>query len=134
MNGIRRIEHFECSNSSRIEQRIGHPRFVFAHILKPHLPATFDQHGNYLDGDPGFDDSHDPSVSSAYMGQLIYVNKLVLDMIDSILQPDAESPIIVIAADHGYSDDRHHESSVRAKHSHSILNAVHLPYGGSAGL
>ena len=110
------------------------PKFVLAHIIKPHLPATFDQHGNYLDGDPGFDDSHDPSVSSAYIGQLIYVNKLVLDMIDSILQPDAEPPIIVIAADHGYSDDRHHEYLVRTKHSHSILNAVHLPYGGAAGL
>ena len=111
-----------------------HSRFVFAHILKPHLPATFDQHGNYLDGDPGFDDSHDPSVPNAYMGQLLYVNKLVLNMIDSMLQPDADPPIIVIAADHGYSDDRHHEYSVRARHSHSILNAVYLPYGGSTGL
>ena len=118
--------------SNRTESDV--PRFVFAHILKPHLPAAFDQHGNYLDGDPGFDDSHDPSVSSAYIGQLLYVNKLVLDMIDSMLQPDAEPPIIVIAADHGDTDGRHHEYSVRAKHSHSILNAVHLPYGGSTGL
>ena len=117
--------------SNRMET--DYPRFVFAHIIKPHLPATFDQHGN-IDGDPGFDDSHDPSVPNAYIGQLIYINKLVLNMIDSILQPDAEPPIIVIAADHGYSDDRHHEYWLRAKHAHSILNAVYLPYGGSTGL
>ena len=109
-----------------------YPRFVFAHFLKPHLPATFDQHGNYIDA--GFDDSHDPSVPNEYIGQLLYINKLVLNMIDSILQADSEPPIIVIAADHGYSDDRHHEYSVRAKYRHSILSAVHLPYGGSTGL
>lgn len=59
------------------------PKFVFAHILKPHLPATFDQYGNYLDS--GFDESHDPSIQNAYIGQLIYVNKMVLNTVDSIL-------------------------------------------------
>ena len=102
------------------------PKFVFAHIVKPHDPATFDKQGNYFDDHRGFDDYHDRSVPSAYMGQLIYVNKLVLNMIDGILKEQSDPPIIVIAGDHGRGISRNHR--------HSILGAFHLPYGGSAGL
>ncbi|MDE2870006.1 MAG: hypothetical protein OXN91_15330 [Chloroflexota bacterium] len=102
------------------------PKFVFAHIVKPHDPATFDKEGNYIDDHQGFDDYHDLSVASAYVGQLIYVNKLVLDMIDGILRASAEPPIIVIAGDHG--------RGTSVNHRHSILAAFHLPYGGSDGL
>jgi len=99
------------------------PKFVFAHIVKPHDPATFDKDGNYIDNHQGFDDYHDPSVASAYVGQLIYINKLVLDMIDGILGAAAEPPVIVIAGDHG--------RGTGVKHRHSILAAFHLPNGGS---
>ena len=102
------------------------PRFVFAHIVKPHSPATFDKHGNQFDDHQGFEDYHDPSVPSAYVGQLIYVNKLVLDMIDELLQKHSEPPVIVIAGDHGHDISRNHR--------HSILSAFHLPYGGTDDL
>ncbi len=102
------------------------PKFVFAHIVKPHDPATFDKDGNYIDDHQGFDDYHDPSVASAYVGQLIFVNKLVLEMIDAILGSSVEPPIIVIAGDHG--------RGTSVNHRHSILAAFHLPHGGSAEL
>ena len=130
-SSLRALRMFEFLSNRTLAD---HPRFVLAHILKPHVPATLDQHGNYLDGDPGFDDSHDPSVPNAYIGQLIYVNKLVMRMIDSILESGSEPPIIVLAADHGYSDDRHFEYLVRAKYAHSILNAVYMPHGGEDGM
>ena len=127
----RAIQTLEFLSKRAVADR---PTFTFAHILKPHLPATFDQYGNQLPGDPGFEDSHDPTVPNAYIGQLIYVNKLVLSMIDAMLKARSEPPIIVISADHGYSDDRHFEYAVRARHSHSILSALHLPNGGSSGI
>ena len=102
------------------------PKFVLAHIVKPHDPPTFDKEGNYVDDDQGFDNYHDPSVPSAYIGQLIYVNKLVLDMIDRILQYSRDPPIVILAGDHG-----HGESST---HRHSILSAFHLPSGGTDAL
>ena len=110
------------------------PRFVFAHIVKPHLPATFDQFGNFLVGNDGFDILHDPSVPIPYVGQLIYINKLTIDMIDSILESSAEPPIIVIAADHGYVSESAVQGSLGAEHVHSILSAVHLPHGGEDGI
>lgn len=100
------------------------PKYVFAHILKPHSPATFDRHGNMLiserDEDE-FSDTHDLTVPNAYIGQLIYINSLVLKMVDRILENSAEKPIIVITADHA-------RGGVNKNH---ILAAFHLPYGGN---
>lgn len=100
------------------------PKYVFAHIIKPHGPATFDRYGNMLisasDKD-GFGDSHDPTVPSAYIGQLIHINTLVLRMVDEIMEHSIREPIIVIAGDHGRAGaDRH-----------KVLAAFHLPNGGN---
>ena len=103
------------------------PKFIFAHIIKPHKPATFDRHGNMLISqrvDDAFSDEHDLTVPNAYIGQLIFINSLILRTIDRILQSHTEKPIIVIAADHGYDEpDRH-----------AILAAFHLPDGGNTVL
>ena len=123
---IRALRMFEFL-SSPIDVR--GPVFVFAHIVKPHPPATFDRYGNYVSGNSvydEFDDRHDPSVPSAYIGQLIYVNSLVLDMIDSIIRNSETEPIIVLAGDHGRHHDRHY--------GHFVLAAFHLPAGGNAAV
>ena len=115
--------------------RVSGPKFVFAHIVKPHRPATFDQHGNYVSGatmeglgvqaHDEFGPSHDPSVADAFIGQLIYINSLVLKAIDGILENSDDDPIIVIAADHGRD-----EGFPR----HAILAAFHLPDNGDIDL
>ena len=95
------------------------PKFVFAHIIKPHLPATFDRYGNMIVGqgsDVGFSDTHDPTVPDAYIGQMIFTNSLVLKAVDGILNSD-DSAIILIAGDHGGPD---------GYPRNPILTAVHL--------
>ena len=114
---------------------VGGPKFVFAHILKPHRPATFDRFGNYVSGTTmdvlgtkahdEFGPRHDPSVADAYIGQLIYINSLVLDAVDQILQKSEHDPIIVIAGDHGRGE---------GFSRHAILAAFRLPHGGNGGL
>ena len=114
------------------------PKFVFAHILKPHRPAVFDRHGNYLSGNrtheigshvvqlsDEFSDSHDPRVPNAYIGQLIYTNLLVLEAIDAIQRHSDNEAVIVLAGDHGPQDDHPR---------HEILAAFYLPDGGNSGL
>ena len=105
------------------------PKFVFAHINKPHGPASFDRHGNLVSGrlDKAFSDLHDPSVPDAYIGQVIYINTLTLEAIDGITRNSTQDPIIVIAADHGYY---YSESNSRYR----ILAAFHLPEGGNDAL
>lgn len=102
----------------------GGPKFVFAHIMKPHLPATFDRHGNVMFGqgsDVGFSNTHDPTVPDAYIGQLIFINSLVLKSVDGILNND-DDPIILIAGDHGGPD---------GYPRHPILAAFRLANGRS---
>ncbi len=101
------------------------PTFVFAHILKPHTPATFDRHGNMLIShrkQDQFSDDHDPTVPDAYIGQLIFTNSLVLRTVDRILESRSEKPIIVIASDHSHYDPD----------KHAILAAFHFPDGGNS--
>ena len=111
------------------------PKFVFAHILKPYRPATFDRFGNFVSGTTmdvfgtkahdEFGPQHDPSVPDAFIGQLIYINSLVLDAVDEILDRSDHDPIIVIAADHGRGE---------GFSRHAIFAAFRLPHGGNAGL
>ena len=125
-SSLRTLEMFEyLTNTIDVDS----PKFIFAHINKPHGPATFDQHGNYIEADTptvAFRRNHDPSVPEPYIGQLIYVNSLVLRMIDGILRSSDQDPIIVISADHGLDKP----GIVK----HYILSAFHLPKGGNQGL
>ena len=123
---IRALRMFEFLSSP---SGIRSPVFVFAHIVKPHPPTTFDRYGNYVSGNSVYDqfgDGHDASVPSAYVGQLIYINSLVLDMVDSIIRNSDTDPVIVLAGDHG----RHHDGQF----GHFVFAAFHLPAGGSASV
>ncbi len=87
------------------------PKFVFAYIVKPHPTATFDRHRNAVLGineSDQFSNAHDPSVPNAYIGQLIFINSRILEMVDGVLQNHRDDPIIVISADYGV---RHQGSS-----------------------
>ena len=103
------------------------PKFVFAQVLKPHKPANFDQYGNVAATDihDGFTDEHDPSVPDAYIGQLIYINSMILTMVDGIIGNADVDPIIVLTSDHGRRGDYP---------VHAILAAYHLPEGGDRAL
>ena len=82
------------------------PRFVFAHVIKPHSPFNIDRFGNMArDVRFGFQDSHDPGVPSAMIGQLLFVNDQVLATVDRILDNATRPTAIVIASDHGTGAD-----------------------------
>ena len=103
------------------------PKFVFAHILKPHSPHSFDKYGNVSFERKGWPDDHDPTVPSAFFGQIIWLNARMLEVIDAILDDYQEPPIIVIAGDHGYQ--RSNPSTGNA-----ILAAFLLPDGGESAV
>ena len=43
------------------------PKFVFAHLLKPHGPNSFDRHGNIAFDSGGWPDEHDPTVPGSLL-------------------------------------------------------------------
>jgi hypothetical protein len=72
------------------------PKFVYVHLMVPHMPFMFDENGNYVD-----QSFH--SNWSYYLGNYIYTTRIAEKMIDSILSnADPENPpVIILQSDHG---------------------------------
>jgi hypothetical protein len=120
--------------------KLAGPTFVFSHILIPHEPFTFDEHGRYLD-----EDAVDAiSWEQGYIGQLKWENKRILQVLDRLLDvPDARKPIIIVSADEGpkryewrYGGEKRWEDATddELRQKTGILNAYHFPGAGDAGL
>lgn len=119
------LEAIEFIKSSA---EISGPKFVFAHLIKPHGPYSFDQHGNISPLPQGWDDEHDPTVPGAFYGQLIWLNGRLLEVIDEVLKGYDNPPIMVIMGDHGFERD---DTSTIAN---DILAAYLLPNDGEDAL
>lgn len=114
---------------------ISGPKFTFAHIVLPHPPFVFDKFGNPITPEWGFSmrDANDFLGSAdeykfGYSNQTVYVNHLMLDVIDKIIYQSAIPPIIIIQGDHGprmLTDWSDYEGSCTWEAS-SILNAYYI--------
>lgn len=84
------------------------PTFTVAHIIAPHTPFVFDQNGNYIEPDYPFsfmDETYIPLTTAeyrnGYINQLIFINRKLENLIDTILANSDIPPIIILQADHG---------------------------------
>jgi hypothetical protein len=90
--------------------------FVFAHFVIPHPPYRFGPNGEWLDGRPN-------DLQAAYLGQVIFINREILQVIDTILARSETPPIIIIQGDHGPPQ----QLASSAAQKMPILNAYYLP-------
>ncbi|MFQ5400916.1 MAG: sulfatase-like hydrolase/transferase [Anaerolineae bacterium] len=115
------------------------PRFIFAHILSPHPPFVFGQNGERVN--PSYShytlrDGNDflgtrEEYMRGYQNQLQYLNSLVMDTIEYILDNSANPPVIILQGDHGpgaYTNFESVEKSCNYERS-AILNAYYFPDG-----
>jgi len=104
--------------------------FTFAHILSPHPPYLFDRNGNIVslmpkELNPWLD-------KSGYVDQVLFLNKKVEVLVETLLHSDTP-PIIILQADHGpFCKDPLSPEFWNAKFC--ILNAYYLPEGGNRKL
>jgi hypothetical protein len=97
------------------------PDFVYAHLMIPHDPYIFDESGGIHESDSVFV----PEYKEKYLGQLKFVNKLIIKTVDSILNKCQDSPpVIIIQGDHGY---RYLSGTNKVKESATIFNAYYFP-------
>ena len=91
------------------------PKFVFAHIVSPHRPYVIGPDGEMLE--------RDVDHKIGYPGQVTYINKRILPILEQIIAQSEIPPVIILQADHGsvLSDPAHRMQ---------ILNAYYLPAGG----
>jgi len=106
------------------------PTFAFLHINLPHTPFVFDRDGNpskakKVEFKPN---DYGPEYQRYYLDQLIYTNKIVLELLRKILSSSEKTPIIIIQSDHGLTPNEswaNTESFVRLRGR--ILNAYLVP-------
>lgn len=119
-------EHIELQlfNLSKLKEipNLSGPKFVFAHILIPHIPFVFAADGTFQT-DSGFWDGkyswpiNDDYFREGYIGQIQFINNQMKVIISSILKTSEREPIIVIMGDHG----------VASQNRNKILNAYYFP-------
>lgn len=103
---------------------IAEPKFVFAHIVSPHLPFIFGPHGEEIV--PEEDPPDVVAYAKGYTDQVTFLNGQVLSTVKEIIQESDRPPIIIIQGDHGPSKSYGTSSEYRS----TILNAYYLPDGG----
>lgn len=112
---------------------IKEPTFVFAHILIPHPPYVFDKNGNFL----SYQEANNRTEKANYLNQLIFTNKKVKSLVNTLLLNSENPPIIILQSDEGPFPARYerHERSfnwtqatdAELKMKMGILNAYYLP-------
>jgi hypothetical protein len=103
------------------------PKFVFAHVLIPHVPYVFDPEGNIRD-DPGYYGGSlaaplsESYLMEGYTGEIRFINSMILEISAKIIHQSQPSPIIIVHGDHGLRDENRLQ----------IFNAYYLPEGGNS--
>ena len=118
----------------------GFPQFVFAHIIAPHPPFVFDAEGGDVMGGRYFayKSANDlirregltrKEYAELFVDQLVYMNRRIEALVDSLIAISEVQPVIVLRGDHGPGTYFHHS---RLEYSYledrmSILYAIRIP-------
>ncbi len=106
------------------------PKFVYTHFLMPHYPYYFDSSGKRITP-PGMMDENKVD-KKAYIEYLVYCNKKLLDLVDSIKTNSRQPPIIILMSDHGFRQFEADEK-VDNKYQFMNINAIFIPNGNYSG-
>ena len=114
-----------------ITQKTENPSFIFNHFMIPHKPFIFGPNGEFVTPvslEPGQVETSFRNY--AYIDQLQFANKKILESIDEILLNSDTSPIIILQSDHGseFPDSASMENKIKEKMAN--FNSYYLPYGG----
>jgi hypothetical protein len=131
---------YVLDNLSNVTE-MNRPVFVFAHILAPHPPFVFGEHGEPVepgrsfslnDGSDFMKQGNKDEYIMNYKRQLTFINNRLKKTIDDILSRSPEPPIIIIQSDHGPGSMLDWEEPMNTDFDErmSILNAFYLPFDG----
>ncbi len=110
-------------NSMRDVAKMQGPKFVYVHLILPHPPFVFGPNGEYTDP-ANFWNAQKlypaDKFKLGYTNQLTFLNRKMLEVVDTIISESKNPPIIILQGDHG--------PWLQPKLQHFfILNAYYLP-------
>ncbi|HEU0296615.1 MAG TPA: sulfatase-like hydrolase/transferase [Anaerolineales bacterium] len=94
--------------------RLKGPKFVFVHMLVPHIPHVFTPDGEFRYPD-------DPS-RNGYRDNAMFIDQALVPVLNEILAESDEPPVIVLMGDHGPPATKFTSPEARMK----ILNAYYV--------
>jgi len=123
------------------------PTLTFAHIVCPHPPFIFGEHGEdssrrdqrfWVTGGVKYQ-AHDLDPEAYFQGyrdQAVFITRRIEQVIDQILTQSKEPPILILQSDHGSGLRLNMESLERTdlRERMSILNAYYFPGRNYQGL
>lgn len=124
---------FDWNELDRVSREPG-PKFVFGHILLPHEPYVFKANGEYSE----LSEEDSRFLAAGLAAQLSYTNDRIRGLVTQLLAvPEAERPIIIIAADEGPYPERYNRDQMGFDWSQAtdeelvtkfgVLQAMYLP-------
>lgn len=100
------------------------PKFVYAHILCPHVPFVFDENGNDVDPN-NYINWIDKKY---YREQYIFISKQIRSLAADLIKNSKYTPIIVIQSDHGpRGGGGEHKLGILTEDMKKIFNVYYLP-------
>lgn len=75
------------------------PQFVFGHLMITHRPHIFDSTGKFLSVNELIKARN---LFERYTDQVLYANKVIMDLVQHIQQHNKKNTIIIIQGDHGF--------------------------------
>lgn len=111
------------------------PTFTFVHFIT-HSPFVFNEDGSFLENEAQSYSSKEGT--KQYLGQILFLNKKLKALTETILAFSEIPPIIVIQSDHGSRDAvpedvldvRNHSDAYLGRYLRNF-SAYHLPDGGN---
>jgi hypothetical protein len=122
------------SELENIPKEYDEPVFVYAHIFLPHGPYVFGPNGEEITPDSmSLRDEEYTSSKEGFLNQVKFADKKIIEITEKILRESEVPPIIIIQSDHGSQRelDWNNPSEKGLRERLAILNAYHLPNGGS---
>jgi hypothetical protein len=102
------------------------PKFVFAHIMCPHIPFVFGPNGEYVDPV----DWYNHEDKQFYLGQYRFITREIQGVVSALLKKSAAQPIIVLQSDHGLRSWVSGWEGIDESGWQKVLNAYYLPGDG----
>lgn len=109
------------SELENLPENTGKPKFVFTHILCPHIPYVFGSNGENVGV------KTDGADKGRYLDQHIFITRKVTELVDQLPLTSKRPPIIIIQADHG---SRFRSAGLVRNPSdsaHKVFSAVYIP-------
>ncbi|HVM88497.1 MAG TPA: hypothetical protein VMT76_09950 [Puia sp.] len=99
------------------------PKFVYTHLLMPHLPYLYDSLGNQ-NKLTFFKSFPKVKIDDLYLQYLVYCNSVVTKLIGKIKETSHGTAVIILMSDHGNRNFQLENKSVSASNN---FNSIYLP-------